>query len=231
QDMWNSLKDMIGLTQYSWNEVKDMNLQQFTEAMAVDLLRGEELRPSPILSTEQELEQIKAQAIADGTFMKAPNGKPTNLTERQWLQVRSKAFIDWFGDWINDPQNASKVVDENNEPLIVYHGTEAEFTEFEPTKPNFYQETEGWYFFTDKKEAAKAFGKNVMAVFLNIDNPTIETTGRFNTWNLYDDKGNYGFIAPNTDTGNGGFANQYVVENPNQIKSATDNIGTFSAQS
>ena len=24
----------------SWNEVKDMNLQQFTEAMAVDLLRG-----------------------------------------------------------------------------------------------------------------------------------------------------------------------------------------------
>ena len=31
--------------------------------------------------------------------MKAPNGKPTNLTERQWLQVRTKAFKDWFGDW------------------------------------------------------------------------------------------------------------------------------------
>lgn len=39
--------------------------------------------------------------------------------------------------------NTSKVVDENGEPLVVYHGTEAEFTEFEPTKPNFYQETEG----------------------------------------------------------------------------------------
>ena len=31
--------------------------------------------------------------------MKAPNGNPTNLTERQWLQVRTKAFKDWFGDW------------------------------------------------------------------------------------------------------------------------------------
>lgn len=46
-----------------------------------------------------EMQSIKDKAIADGTFMKAPNGKPTNLTERQWLQVRTKAFKDWFGDW------------------------------------------------------------------------------------------------------------------------------------
>lgn len=48
---------------------------------------------------ERELEDIKKKAIADGTFMKAPNGNPTNLNERQWLQVRTKAFKDWFGDW------------------------------------------------------------------------------------------------------------------------------------
>ena len=46
-----------------------------------------------------EMEAIKAAAVADGTFMKAPNGKPSNLNERQWLQVRTKAFADWFGDW------------------------------------------------------------------------------------------------------------------------------------
>ena len=46
-----------------------------------------------------EMQAIKERAIADGTFMKAPNGNPTNLTERQWLQVRTKAFKDWFGDW------------------------------------------------------------------------------------------------------------------------------------
>jgi len=62
--------------------------------------------------------------------MKAPNGNPTNLTERQWLQVRTKAFKDWFGDWINNPQNASKVVDENSEPLVVYHGSPNQFNQF-----------------------------------------------------------------------------------------------------
>lgn len=70
-----------------------------------------------------EMQEIKAKAIANGTFMKAPNGKPTNLNERQWLQVRTKNFINWFGDWINDKEHASKVVDENEEPLVVYHGT------------------------------------------------------------------------------------------------------------
>lgn len=50
-------------------------------------------------SYTQEMLDIKAKAIADGTFMKAPNGKPSNLNERQWLHVRTKAFKKWFGDW------------------------------------------------------------------------------------------------------------------------------------
>ena len=49
--------------------------------------------------TEIEMQAIKDEAIKNGTFMKAPNGKPTNLNERQWLQVRTKAFKKWFGDW------------------------------------------------------------------------------------------------------------------------------------
>lgn len=47
----------------------------------------------------KEMFDIKKRAVADGTFMKAPNGNPTNLNERQWLQVRTKAFKEWFGDW------------------------------------------------------------------------------------------------------------------------------------
>lgn len=77
-----------------------------------------------------EMEEIKAKTIADGTFMKAPNGNPTNLNERQWLQVRTKNFINWFGDWINNPSKASKVVDENGEPLVVYHSSSEYFTKF-----------------------------------------------------------------------------------------------------
>ena len=48
---------------------------------------------------EEEMGSIRAAAVDTGTFMKAPNGEPTNLTERQWLQVRTRAFKDWFGDW------------------------------------------------------------------------------------------------------------------------------------
>ena len=44
--------------------------------------------------------------------MKAPNGQKSNLNEQQWVDVRTKRFKDWFGDWENDPKNASKVVDD-----------------------------------------------------------------------------------------------------------------------
>jgi hypothetical protein len=38
-------------------------------------------------------------------------------------KVYSDEFINWFGDWLaEDKTNASKVVDENGEPLVVYHG-------------------------------------------------------------------------------------------------------------
>ena len=35
---------------------------------------------------------------AEGKLL-APNGSISNLTERQYAQVRTKAFKDWFGDW------------------------------------------------------------------------------------------------------------------------------------
>lgn len=47
----------------------------------------------------RELKKIKKEALTIGTFMKAPNGKPTNLTKEQWLQARTKAFKENFGDW------------------------------------------------------------------------------------------------------------------------------------
>lgn len=72
---------------------------------------------------EKEKAAVRKKAESDGTFMKAPNGKDTNLTEDQWLSVRTEAFKSWFGDWEHDPENASKVVDENGEPLVVYHGS------------------------------------------------------------------------------------------------------------
>jgi hypothetical protein len=55
----------------------------------------------------------------------APNGNKSNLTHEQWHLVRNPEFKAWFGDWENDPENSSKVVDVNGEPLVVYYGTYA----------------------------------------------------------------------------------------------------------
>lgn len=46
-----------------------------------------------------EAQKIEAEAKANGTWLKAPNGKPSKLTPRQWVQVRTEAFKKWFGDW------------------------------------------------------------------------------------------------------------------------------------
>ena len=48
--------------------------------------------------TEEE-QGIVEEAKRDGSYMKAPNGEPTRLTEKQWAGVRTKAFKAWFGDW------------------------------------------------------------------------------------------------------------------------------------
>jgi hypothetical protein len=107
--------------------------------------------------------------------LKAPNGKPSNLTPEQWKLVRTPQFKAWFGDWENDPENASKVVDENGEPLVVYHGTYVEnpFYVFDLNKADL-----GFHFGTyeqaKNRAETKLFFKNrksiVNSFFLNIQN-------------------------------------------------------------
>ncbi len=48
--------------------------------------------------------------------------EPNRMVDVQQL-IRSNKFKAWFGDWENDPQNASKVVNKNGIPLIVHHGS------------------------------------------------------------------------------------------------------------
>lgn len=219
-----------------------------------------------------ELQEIKNVAIVNGTFMKAPNGNPTNLTERQWLQVRTKAFKDWFGDWENDPTNASKVVDENGEPLVVYHGnTDTNITKFTKGKGRYIKD--GNYYFSPSKSIAESYATNGMSevadindylvigynvdadseeakyadfnsaeeffnsslggkvypVFLNIKNPLFSNTITPKIEKPYDGA----ITIPVNDTQGtlrGEKVRQYIVTESNQIKSATDNTGTFSTK-
>ena len=95
----------------------------------------------------------------------APNGRPSNLTPEQWHLVRTPAFKAWFGDWENYPENASKVVDANGEPLVVYRGWSSnyKFGNVFDYKRNLWKNANssssrklnrfGFYFTTDKKVA------------------------------------------------------------------------------
>ncbi len=46
-----------------------------------------------------QMEEVRKKYYGTDKWLKAPNGKDTNLTERQWLQVRTPNFKEWFGDW------------------------------------------------------------------------------------------------------------------------------------
>ena len=181
-----------------------------------------------------EMQSIKEAAIANGTFMKAPNGNPTNLNERQWVQVRTKAFEDWFGDSENNPVNASKVDDQNGEPLVVYHGSKnGNFNTFDY---NYLRKADSGFFFTSDKEYAKQFG-DIREFFLNIKNPNI-TNIPLNVDNvetllttdyIRGTDGIQGHDDANTNENlSRSKGQEYIATRSNQIKSATDNVGSFS---
>lgn len=122
--------------------------------------------------------------MANGGLI-APNGNPSKLTLEQYKLVRTPEFKAWFGDWQNDPENASKVVDSNGEPLVCYHGTDVEFNEFDKNKIASNNPTDkaklGFWFTSDLWEAegfAYGFDESmrnengrVITSFLNIREP------------------------------------------------------------
>ena len=132
-----------------------------------------------VLSEEEQAILKNAPRDSQGRLL-APNGKLSNLTEKQYAQVRTKAFKDWFGDWENDPANASKVVDENGEPLVVYHGSkDNSFTIFDSTKNDKGQKG---FFFTNDSTMASSYGKNPRGFFINSRNPYV-IEGHNKNWN------------------------------------------------
>ena len=182
-----------------------------------------------------------------GAFFQVPSSK---LSDEQWITVRTKAFKEWFGDWENDPNNASKVIDlDTKEPLLVYHGTNKNFSVFGiNSEPQFGGYRDGMYYFTTDKRNAASYGLHLKPVFLNIKNPLIEDfEGR--VWtninsegiavglttdahahqarkNGYDGAIHYNVIDTN-DYRIKTTATNYVVFMSNRIKSANTNTGAF----
>jgi hypothetical protein len=112
-----------------------------------------------------QLDAVRKQYENTDQWLRAPDGSPTNLTEDQWLQVRTPEFKTWFGDWeqaykdggvFKTGLDVSKVVGKNGEPLIVYHGTDiGGFSEF--IEPSGQQRGELGIFTTTNREMALTY--------------------------------------------------------------------------
>ncbi|WP_171495317.1 MuF-C-terminal domain-containing protein [Acinetobacter colistiniresistens] len=76
------------------------------------------------LKASIEFDAVTQQYKNSDKWMKAPNGENTNLTEKQWVQVRTPSFKKWFGDWEGDPGNSSNRIDENGEPRVEFYDKE-----------------------------------------------------------------------------------------------------------
>ncbi len=119
-----------------------------------------DIRFSQLSTPQTQINAVRRKYEGTSQWMKAPNGQPTKLNEMQWLQVRTPNFKAWFGDFENDPKNASQVVDSNGEPLVVYHGTEyGGFTEFGSSGYGAASREKGFWF-SNKIRALEYSGKN-----------------------------------------------------------------------
>jgi hypothetical protein len=147
----------------------DLTLEDFTSKLAYEMRSGK-----PIMDVSGNKLEFGSQVDIAGA---GPNEIEDARLEWQEKGTESKYFKRWFGD--------SKVVDESGKPLVVYHGTNNNFNEFEQ-KPGAnssifgVEETKrSGYFFTPEEDFATQYGTNVMPVYLSIKNPTEITYGGF----------------------------------------------------
>ena len=124
----------------------------------------------------------------------------------------------------------SKIVDENGEPLVVYHGSDADFNVFDRTKGRTNMDIQGM-FFSPWELDSKGYGANVRAFFLNIRKPANEGQGykalnRRRGQNGAGVKAREDLIAAGFDGVNNS-DEEFIAFEPNQIKSATDNNGAY----
>lgn len=145
----------------------------------------------PYLKNLEDLRARVRDEVATPYFQNAMGEKQfVDTFGKQWQEPAAKAkgevstraagvtdtreFRQWFGD--------SKVVDEQGKPLVVYHGTGADFNAFDKGKigSNYGADKEGFFFTSNPKEAEWAANdavnnlggaEQIYPTYLNIEKP------------------------------------------------------------
>ncbi len=181
----------------------------------------------------------KAQTIAKPKWADKFKAKMTKMG-----QEYSDEKIANLANWHKNSHPATKESD--GSPKVFYHGTNANFNAFDINKLKGSWLGKSFYF-TDTKQKAKGYGKNVMSIYLNIKNPYIskandnygfvrevkeqfnvkENFGEFDPAQVLKKHGYDGVVYKDWNDDIGYI---YTAFSPNQIKSIT-NKGTFNPRS
>lgn len=235
-------------TKVMYNETGQTPLEQFEEK---GLTIIDERYPSPqdeVIDeselTEEEIARLnEAEAqrqeidIPFQTDQLRPGDEGYIPYKDGMADINTPEFKNWFGD--------SKVVDKNGRPLVVYHGTNAEFDIF--SKEKIKRGTGFW--FSSNKETSKEYG-DIKEFYLSVKNPIDVNKNRNDFikfakeampeipndvsehYIISDALGSTAFKEYLQNKGYDAISlgNNYIVFNPNQIKSVY-NRGTFSPES
>lgn len=134
-------------------------------------------------------------------------------------------FWKWFGN--------SKIVDENGNPLICYHGTNNKFNSFNKSINGHFG---AGIYFTPNYSVGKSYGSKLKSVYLKIENPLwfnrdmpkeLEKAVYFRNKELLKD---YDGIIVGFPENGMDFVSEIIVFEPNQIKSI-DNNGDWNPNS
>lgn len=126
-------------------------------------------------------EKILAAFFGFNKFSRRNNWYKKKAARMYETQIYTQEFKNWFGDWENDPENSSKIVDGQGYPLTVYHGTGSNFNQFLEEKIGEGAGGNDWgegFYFTKYNDVASNYAEreennspNVIPVYLSIKNP------------------------------------------------------------
>lgn len=209
------------------------------DAARVSLLRQNVDQANPV-PDRMDLAESHVQAyaramdqMAEGRRVEVSDVAPRIEIETRPPVIETPEFRNWFGD--------SKVVDEQGKPMVVYHGTTADFDTFQTQRGSEGVNDTAALYFTRNPDYANEYtyrtgpgtadytGGNIMPVYLQVKNPKV-VEGTLDSAHFTPDE-----VAALRAQGYDGVINkagdEIAVFGRDQIKSAIGNSGKFDPNS
>lgn len=176
-----------------------------------------------------ELKEIKKVATAPYGVLSVSGGLTNGAPATTYTIADLFAFVkENVPDFQPKPVHPA-LLNEEGTPKVFYHGTGSEFYEFSTEQIGA---REGSFFFAENPEDAAGYGRNVMPVYLSAQNLADYDAQPSEFYRLENKRAQVAYLKERgydgwyADMDSGGWG-EISVFSPEQIKSATDNIGTF----